>query len=136
MTPEEFVNELVNNLDLPFSINEVEKVESNAGTVWITLKDESVYWLSVQECDPEEDAMDRHLGKFDVSQVDELPGGKLFFWRDKSGGGGAGVFTDEDLKEWDTDEMDWGGVSLRDYLDEAEVGDKWENAANKITRTK
>lgn len=60
---------------------------------------------------------------------------KLFFWKDKSGRGFASPMTEQDLREWETEDTDWNGKTLTEFLEEAEVGENWENAANEITRT-
>lgn len=62
---------------------------------------------------------------------------KLFFWRDKSGRGFAGTFSEADIRPcFEADDTDWDGKQWQEYLEEAEVGDVWENAANEVTRTK
>jgi hypothetical protein len=62
---------------------------------------------------------------------------KLFFWRDKSGRGFASPFSEPDLKEaFNDDDESWDGETISQWVETAEVGDKWENAANEVTRTK
>jgi hypothetical protein len=62
---------------------------------------------------------------------------KLFFWQDKSGRGFAGTFSKADIKDsFEPTDTDWNGKEWQVFLEEAEVGDKWENAANEVTRTK
>lgn len=65
---------------------------------------------------------------------------KEFFWKDKSGRDMNNTFTGKDLKmpAWKEERKtkDWNGKSLANFINTAEVGDEWENAANKITRTK
>lgn len=60
---------------------------------------------------------------------------KEFFYKDKSGRGYKGTFSLQSMLDWE-DEEDWNGKSLHEFLKEAEEGDEWENAANKITCTK
>lgn len=61
---------------------------------------------------------------------------KLFFWKDKSGRGFAGSYSEADIKDsFDADRADWNGKEWLEYLEDAEVGDKWEDAANEIVRT-
>lgn len=62
---------------------------------------------------------------------------KLFFWQDKSGRGFAGTFSTADIRDsFDRNRQDWNGKQWSEFLEEAEVGDKWEDAANEVTRTK
>lgn len=49
-----FKNALLNALELPFLSDEVEGVESNCGSTWITLKNGKVYVVQVTECKNEE----------------------------------------------------------------------------------
>ena len=51
MTKTDFFNTLAKILPLPFDPEEVETVEENCGTVWITLKDGKVYYLVVGGCE-------------------------------------------------------------------------------------
>lgn len=60
---------------------------------------------------------------------------KEFFYKDKSGRGYKGTFTMEQLLTWENDE-NWDGTPLHEFLEEAEEGDEWENASDKITCTK
>ncbi len=60
---------------------------------------------------------------------------KLFFWKDKSGGGRTNTFTTiSGLIKAFTGEKSWDDESIRTWVQTAEVGDKWENAANEVTR--
>ena len=49
-----FKNAFLTALELPFAPEEVERVESNCGSTWITLKNGRVYALQVVECENEE----------------------------------------------------------------------------------
>lgn len=49
-----FKNALFNAWELPFTPEEVEDVESNCGSTWITLKNGKVYALLVVECENED----------------------------------------------------------------------------------
>lgn len=60
---------------------------------------------------------------------------KEFFYKDKSGRDYKGTFTAAELLAWENEE-DWNGKSLHEFLNEAEEGDEWENASDKITCTK
>ena len=60
---------------------------------------------------------------------------KQFFWRDKSGRGATGTFTLNEIKSAFKGERSWDDESAYTWAKEAEVGDRWENAANEITRT-
>jgi hypothetical protein len=70
---------------------------------------------------------------------------KLFFWKDKSGRGFTNTFDSEialiNAFEGDDENdeygfaRDWDGRTINDFAESAEVGDKWENAANEVTRT-
>jgi len=60
---------------------------------------------------------------------------KKFFWKDKSGRG----FTNnsmnlDDLLKLEND-TDWNGDELHEWAENADEGDKWEDAANEITCT-
>ena len=61
---------------------------------------------------------------------------KKFFWKDTSGRGFTNTFTEKDLAKIFKEEEDtnWDGETASEWAEEAEVGDKWLNAANEITR--
>lgn len=63
---------------------------------------------------------------------------KEFFWRDLSGRGFTNTFTFEELKKWDDEDEDMGddGELVCDWIETADVGDRWRNSANEITRIK
>ena len=49
-----FKKALLNALELPFTPEAVDEVESNCGTTWIALKNGKVYALQVVESEKEE----------------------------------------------------------------------------------
>lgn len=59
---------------------------------------------------------------------------KRFFWKDKSGRGFPNTFNQTGVKKSFTGEQSWQGESAYSFALNADVGDEWENAANKITR--
>lgn len=61
---------------------------------------------------------------------------KLFFWKDKSGRGFASPFSEPGLIETFDDDTSWDGETIKEWLEgDPDVGDRWENAANEVTRT-
>lgn len=119
MTQEQFMNQLLQNLELPFSIEDVEGIDSNPGSCHIELKNGDTYFIMCDKCEPDEDE-------------------KEFFWKDKSGRGFTNTFTLEDFRQedaWD-DETNDDGVDVKSWAEGAEVGDVWRNDTNEITRTK
>lgn len=60
---------------------------------------------------------------------------KQFFVQDRSGRGYSVTLEGSRLLEWD-DETDWNDKGLHDFVSDADVGDTWNSASTKITRTK
>lgn len=58
---------------------------------------------------------------------------KIFLWKDKSGRGGTCRFNQSQLLNIENC-YGWGDDSLHTFAREAEVGDEWEDNANKYTR--
>ncbi len=61
---------------------------------------------------------------------------KEFFYQDKSGRGFTATYNLNDMRSCFKGERDWDGQAASTWASNAEIGDVWENAANKITRTK
>jgi hypothetical protein len=62
---------------------------------------------------------------------------KEFLWVNKSGRGGTNTFNLTTVRQFFLQQWDWAtGETVHAWSATAEVGDTWENAANKITRTK
>lgn len=68
---------------------------------------------------------------------------KQFFWKDLSGRGFTNTFNEAELKEAfkeeiedENEQLEEGEDGLEYWIETADVGDEWGNAANKITRTK
>lgn len=61
---------------------------------------------------------------------------KIFFYKDKTGRGIKGHFSEEEIREWDQDEMNWDGDSLAEFIESAEKSDEWENASDYYICTK
>lgn len=59
---------------------------------------------------------------------------KKFFWKDKSGRGLKNTLSLKDVLGLDNDES-WDAEPLHEWANDAEVGDEWEDAANKFTCT-
>lgn len=55
MTFDEFQSSLLENLDLPFEISEVSEIESNCGSTWINLQNDRSFFISVEQCETEEE---------------------------------------------------------------------------------
>jgi hypothetical protein len=51
MTFEEFQATLFENLNFPFEFSDVEEIESNCSSTWITLKNGSSFFVMVQQCE-------------------------------------------------------------------------------------
>lgn len=52
MENNDFWNKLTQAIELPFDPEEVENIESNAGSVWIDLKDGRSFYILIDECEP------------------------------------------------------------------------------------
>ena len=63
-------------------------------------------------------------------------GTQEFFWKDKTGRGFTQVFNQSEVKRSFQGERSWHGEAASTWARRSTVGDKWENAANEITRTK
>lgn len=61
---------------------------------------------------------------------------KQFFWKDKSGRGYTNTWNLLELKKAMKGEKNYDGKSASTWAQDAEVGDRWENAANEVTRIK
>lgn len=57
-----------------------------------------------------------------------------YFWKDKSGRGFTNTFTKSDLVKAFAGTRSWHGEAISTWANRADVGDEWENAANKVTR--
>jgi len=53
-----FWKELLQHIEWPFSIEEVEKVESNGGSTWIDLKNGDTYYISLGKVENESALID------------------------------------------------------------------------------
>lgn len=53
MTYDDFIKQVISALELPFDLEDVDKVDANCGTAWIILKDGKVYALHLIGCEPE-----------------------------------------------------------------------------------
>jgi coenzyme F420-reducing hydrogenase beta subunit len=51
MESSEFYQELYQAIELPFEVEQVEDIETNCGSVWITLKDGSIYYITIAKCE-------------------------------------------------------------------------------------
>lgn len=60
---------------------------------------------------------------------------KKFFWKDKSGRGFSSKMKLKEILQLDN-QRDWNDNRLHQWAKDAEVGDKWEDAANEFTCTK
>ncbi len=66
---------------------------------------------------------------------------KKFFWKDKSGRDFSNTLTEKELikaftnKEGEDDTSD-DGETITEWLENADEGDVWQNAANHVTRIK
>ena len=54
MIPEKFYNLLTQYLDIPFHIEDVERIEENCGTVWIRVTNGDTYYLTIGKCEDED----------------------------------------------------------------------------------
>lgn len=61
---------------------------------------------------------------------------KEFFWQDQSGRGETNTFSLSEIKKAMVGQKNYNNESCYIWADFAEIGSTWENAANKITRTK
>lgn len=62
---------------------------------------------------------------------------KIYFWQDKTGRGFTNNLPAEHIRRtWDKEEVDWNGDSVIIFIDDAEVGDVWENSEQRLTRIK
>jgi hypothetical protein len=59
----------------------------------------------------------------------------LFFWKDKSGRGFSNQITLDTISGIEN-ETNWDGEDLKEWAENAEIGDGWENATDKYTRIK
>ncbi len=57
MKNNEFWDRLISALDFPFEINQVVNIEESLGTIYFELEDESVYYLSINSTEAEEDTV-------------------------------------------------------------------------------
>lgn len=57
---------------------------------------------------------------------------KQFFWKDKSGRGISNTFTLEEVKKLFKDNTNYDGDAIDDWADNANEGDVWENASEKV----
>lgn len=64
---------------------------------------------------------------------------KLFFWKDKSGRGGANYVTLTDIEQWqqsaEETKVNYDDERVVPWARNAEVGDEWENASDHFTCT-
>ncbi len=51
MAFEEFQTTLFQNVNFPFEFSQVIDIESNCGSTWITLKDGSSFFITVEKCE-------------------------------------------------------------------------------------
>lgn len=71
MTFNDFWRELSDEIALPFEIEDVEAIETNAGSTWIILKDKSSYFIMVEKCEGnEEEKLYERMGNY-LSTMDE-----------------------------------------------------------------
>jgi hypothetical protein len=57
MTLIEFWNKMRDEVELPFYPNDVESIESNAGSTWINLKDGTSYYITIDKCENTKDEL-------------------------------------------------------------------------------
>ena len=60
----------------------------------------------------------------------------IFFWKDKSGRGESSNNITLDMMLEINDEINWDGEDLKEWAEDAEVGDEWENSTDKYVRIK
>ena len=51
MQREEFIQQLLEHVEFPFAPEEVKDVESNCGSVFINLHDDSSYFIMIERCE-------------------------------------------------------------------------------------
>ena len=58
-----------------------------------------------------------------------------YLWKDKSGRGLKNSFNKSNLIKALSGTRSWHGEAISTWANRADVGDEWENAANKVIRT-
>lgn len=51
MIAKNFWNQLKEIIELPFELEDVAEITGNCGTIHITMKDESTYYIDIQKCE-------------------------------------------------------------------------------------
>jgi hypothetical protein len=51
MLTQEFWSKLALSLELPFEVEDVIEIESNAGSTWIEVADGSSFYIIIDQCD-------------------------------------------------------------------------------------
>lgn len=54
MESNKFWNLLTQYMEFPFDTEEVKSIDANAGTIWVELNNGEVYYLTVQQCEPQD----------------------------------------------------------------------------------
>ena len=126
---------------MPYEVLSPDGIEINPGVIYKTKKETAL--AIIEWC-----KRYHQQGYYKTASGELIPADKLdfccqvnelmeFLWIDKSGRGQSNMFTLEELTEAFRDEIEEEESDLQEWLEnEPQIGDEWNDNANKIIRIK